>query len=216
MITFQKSEADMTPEEHHWLAQHVQHLQVAIEHELRLAGPVGISELELIRVLQGERWQLIGPVDFHQPSRLYPVHFLVFHALYRLQDQMAREGEGLDISPLRLAIRTLRSENEALLPDSADPLKDFYLDLTQYFMANADIEDMLNSFWAGTGARKPAPESVESAARVFGFEALPEQFITVKQRFRRLVMRAHPDRGGCTNDIQQLNLAFSVLKQHYA
>ncbi|MED5466070.1 MAG: DNA-J related domain-containing protein, partial [Pseudomonadota bacterium] len=123
-------------EEHSWLQQQVQHLSVAVEHELRAAGPAGLSELELIRALQGERWSLIGTVDFHEPDRLYPVHFLLFHVLYRLRDQIAVEGESLNISPLRLSIGQIvnRSESTAL-PDSTDALREFYLDLSQYFLS---------------------------------------------------------------------------------
>jgi len=204
-------------EEHSWLQQQVQHLLVAVEHELRAAGPAGLSELELIRALQGERWSLIGTVDFHEPDRLYPVHFLLFHVLYRLRDQIALEGESLNISPLRLSIGQMLTRTESTaLPDSTDALREFYLDLSQYFLSEAAIREMMDNFWAGNTLSRPEHSEAAEAARTLGFDELPGQFATVKKRFRKLVMRAHPDRGGDTGEIQQLNQAFSVLKAHYA
>ena len=122
-----------------WLEQQADHLQVAAEHELRAAGASGLTELALIRALQSPRWQLIEPVTFSDPTALYPVHFLLFHALYRLQSELAQAGETLVISPLRLCILTTGSGNTRALPAEEDPLRSFYLDLSRYFLSGHDI-----------------------------------------------------------------------------
>ena len=83
---------------------HIQHLLVAVEHELRQC-PEGMSELALIKRLQGQPWELIGDVAFGEPEKLYPVHFLLFHTLYRLRDQLAGQGETVSISPLSLRLQ---------------------------------------------------------------------------------------------------------------
>lgn len=203
--------------EHHWLHQQVDHLLVAVEHELRAAGPTGLSELALIRALQSDRWALIGPVAFHEPDRLYPVHFLLFHVLYRLRDQIGESGESLQISPGCLRISSsVPIPLASSLPGSPDALRAFYLDLSQYFMSEATIRDMMDRFWSGAAARKPDTPSAVNAGKVLGLDPLPVEFSTVKQRFRKLVMRAHPDRGGDTGEVQKLNQAFSLLKAHYA
>lgn len=202
--------------ERNWLDQQVQHLLVATEHELRACGPTGLSELDLIRTLQSERWQLIGKVNFTEPDQLYPVHFLLFHTLYRLRDQLADTGETLIISPLRLTLLPTAPATGSDLPAGEDKLRAFYLDLSQYFMSNGDIRDMMDNFWAGMPPERPAPDDAALAAETLGFEGLPEAFSTVKQGFRRQIMRAHPDRGGSTEEVQKLNEAFSVLKAHYA
>lgn len=199
-----------------WLEQQVQHLLVATEHELRARGPLGLTELDLIRALQSDRWQLIGPVNFMEPDQLYPVHFLLFHALYRLRDQLAEDNETLIISPLRLSILPPRETEAQTLPGEEDKLRQFYLDLSQYFMSNGDIQGMMDNFWAGVPPARPDSNAATEAAVTLGFEALPANFATVKQGFRRQIMRAHPDRGGNTEDVHKLNEAFSVLKAHYA
>lgn len=211
-------DSSQTISEHQdWLQQQVQHLLIAVEHELRAAGPAGLSELELIRALQGERWNLVGTVNFHQPDQLYPVHFLLFHVLYRLRDQLAREGECVNISPLRLSICELAmGAVSTSMPESADPLREFYLDLSQYFLSEKTIQEMMDNFWVGNTLSRPGHLEATEAGKVLGFDKLPEQFSTVKKRFRKLVMRAHPDRGGDTREVQELNQAFSILKAHYA
>ena len=71
---------------------------------------------------------------------------------------------------------------------------------------------MMDDFWAGRSGNRPAATEASEAAAVLGFDAIPPGFDDVKQRFRRAVMHAHPDRGGETETIQDLNQAFAVLK----
>ena len=74
---------------------------------------------------------------------------------------------------------------------------------------------MMNDFWAGAPGQAPAQAETREAAEILGFQAVPSDFPTVKKRFRRAVMNAHPDRGGKTETIQDLNQAFAVLKAHF-
>lgn len=198
------------------LDQQVQHMMVAMEAELRGAGLEGLSELALIRALQSDRWGLLGPVNYAEPDQLYPVHFLVFHGLYRLRDQLGPQRETLLLSPLCLRIVPVPNAGETTLPDREDRLRTFYLDLSQYFLSSTAIHDMMDRFWAGEPGRGPDQSEATQAAQVLGFDHLPDCFATVKQRFRKQVMHAHPDRGGSTVEVQVLNEAFSVLKAHFS
>lgn len=197
-----------------FLEQQILHLLVAVEHELRSA-PAGTNELSLIKALQNPPWELLGDVVFNEPEKLYPVHFLLFHVLYRLRDQLSEAGESLKISPLNIRIEAQSVVGGEGLPDSVDTLRHFYLDLSQYRLPEEAIQQMMNDFWAGVPGQAPAHSEAKEAAGVLGFEAVPRDFPTVKQRFRRAVMHAHPDRGGKTETIQHLNQAFAVLKAHF-
>ncbi len=196
------------------LEQQIQHLLVAVEHELRSA-PAGMNELSLIKALQSPPWELLGEVVFSEPEKLYPVHFLLFHVLYRLRDQLSETGESLKISPLNIRIESQSVVGGEGVPDSVDTLRQFYLDLSQYRLPEEAIQQMMNDFWAGAPGQAPAQSEAREAAEVLGFQAVPTDFPTVKQRFRRAVMHAHPDRGGKTETIQHLNQAFAVLKAHF-
>lgn len=196
------------------LEQQIQHLLVAVEHELRSA-PAGTNELSLIKALQTPPWELLGEVVFSEPEKLYPVHFLLFHVLYRLRDQLSETGESLKISPLSIRIESQSVVGGEGVPDIVDTLRQFYLDLSQYRLPEEAIQQMMKDFWAGAPGQAPAQSEAREAAEVLGFEAVPTDFPTVKQRFRRAVMHAHPDRGGKTETIQHLNQAFAVLKAHF-
>ncbi|KPP98967.1 DNA-J related domain-containing protein [Marinobacter sp. HL-58] len=192
----------------------IQHLLVATEHILR-QNPAGINELGLIKTLQKKPWELIGTVNFAEPDKLYPVHFLLFHVLYRLRDQLAGGGETLTISPLVIRLRQTTVVGGTGVPDHADELRNFYLDLSRYRMPEESINRMMDDFWAGRSGYQPGLSEARDAATTLGFDTIPEGFEEVKYRFRRAVMRAHPDRGGETEAIQHLNRAFAVLKAHF-
>ncbi len=196
------------------LEQQIQHLLVAVEHELRSA-PAGMNELSLIKALQKPPWELLGDVVFSEPEKLYPVHFLLFHVLYRLRDQLSEAGESLTISPLNVRIEAQTVVSGEGVPDNVDALRHFYLDLSQYRLPEEAIQQMMNDFWAGAPGQAPAQSETREAAEALGFKSVPTDFPTVKKRFRRAVMHAHPDRGGKTETIQHLNQAFAVLKAHF-
>ncbi|MGF2735123.1 DNA-J related domain-containing protein [Marinobacter sp. DUT-1] len=196
------------------LDHQIQHLLVAVEHELRKA-PRGTSELALIRSLQAPPWELIGDVSFREPERLYPVHFLLFHVLYRLRDQLSETGESLEISPLDIRLKPQSVISGTGLPDQEDELRRFYLDLDRYRMPEESIRKMMDDFWSGRPTRSPEKSELLQAAQVLGFDAVPGDFATVKHRFRRFIMEVHPDRGGDTASVQELNHAFNVLKTHF-
>ncbi|MFO7995332.1 MAG: DNA-J related domain-containing protein [Marinobacter sp.] len=192
----------------------IQHLLIATEHILR-QNPAGMNELAMIKTLQKAPWELVGSVNFAEPDKLYPVHFLLFHVLYRLRDQLASGGETLTISPLVIRLRKTAIVGGTGLPDQADELRNFYLDLSKYTLPEESINRMMDDFWAGRSGYRPEPLETREAAATLGFDDMPAGFEEVKQRFRRAVMRAHPDRGGETEAIQHLNQAFSVLKAHF-
>ncbi len=197
------------------LEQQVEHMLVAVEHELR-RSPAGVDELGLIKRLQKPPWRLIGAVQFHDPVQLYPVHFLLFHVLYRLRDMLAETGESVCISPLSIRIEQPVTGTTNGLPGTRDHLRDFYLDLSQYELPGDSVQQMMNDFWAGYRHTVPDDTDTLHAARALGFDSVPDTFSTVKQAFRRRVMQAHPDRGGDTESIQLLNEAFATLKTHFS
>lgn len=193
---------------------HIEQLMVAVEQILR-TEPGGLSELMLIKRLQREPWSLIGEVNFHNPALLYPVHFLLFHVLYRLRDQLAAESLALHISPLVIRLERSNIVSGTGMPDNEDKLRTFYLDLSGYELPEEDILQMVNNFWAGRTGTGPNSSELQEASATLGFSEVPTSFPEIKQQFRRAVMKEHPDRGGDTGRIQALNQAFSVLKTHF-
>ena len=175
--------------------------------------PEGLSELALIRALQRSPWRVLGDVDFTAPAALYPVHFLVFHTLYRWRNQLVADGhETLEINALNIRLRPLVS-GEGSQPDRPDPLQAFYLDLANHRLAEETINQMLDDFWRGI--QRPLENELSTACHLLEVECPPPDLETARRQFRRLAMAHHPDRGGSKETLQALNHAIATIKHHF-
>lgn len=195
------------------LRLHIERLCAAAEALLR-THPQGMTELEMIKQLQSSPWSLLEKANFSEPAALFPVHFLLFHALYRLRDDLAAHGEWLSIRPLDIHI-SFQAPGQPSFKDPGryDQLRAFYLDLTNYRLPRSTLDRMLDNFWRGV--QRPTDQELDEALGLLELECLPPHFSAVKKQFRRLAMRHHPDRGGNNQRLQQLNQAIAVVRQHY-
>ncbi|MDT8403862.1 DNA-J related domain-containing protein [Sulfuriflexus sp.] len=169
--------------------------------------PLGLSEYELFNLL-AER----GESDFDRRAwqsehALFCRHFLLFHALYRLRDLLHEQQLAcLEISALRICLSEWRESVQSLTA-AAEPLREFYLDITQLEKFSAsDVQEMLGRFWLrfhNNECRREALAVLELAD--------PVSDTDIKQRFRRLAMQHHPDRGGDSSTLQKINAAMNIL-----
>ena len=161
-----------------------------------------------MRLLREQGAPLLGDLDFTDTLHLFRGHFLLFHVLYRLADQLGREGGWrLDISPLTIQLVAAHGCG-AMLPMQRDGLRDYYLDMGQLeTTTSADVRAML----AGAWTRLHAVSEVGKALEVLGLRE-PADAATIRRSYRRMAMRAHPDRGGSTQCLQALNAALATLK----
>jgi DnaJ-domain-containing protein 1 len=137
---------------------------------------------------------------------LFRQHFLLFHLLYRLRDRWRAEASAdLEIGPLCIARLAYRPGEAALAAD--DPLRAYYLDLTQ--LAATGAEEVA-ALLAGVDRRLRADSKREAALTVLGLDASAD-FAATKAHYRRLAMRHHPDRGGDPQRLQAINDAMAVL-----
>lgn len=182
-------------------------------YQILRASPRGLSEHALLKKLQAPEWAVLEPVDFRDPARLYPVHFVLFHALYQLRGKLLKtSGESLSISALAIAIVPGRP-SATKLPDRIDPLASFYLDLSNLHLSQDAIENMLDDFWRGV--KRPQPEQLEAACAILSIDCPPDDLAVANQQFRRLAMAHHPDRGGDKQQLQQINQAIAIVRQHF-
>lgn len=184
-------------------------LQVAI-HEILQRHPQGISEHGLFQALESQ--QHLGRV--HESNlTLFQNHFLLFHALYRLRDQLLIDEAPADIEIHCLKICLLPLAVGIITPPVRhDPLRDYYLDLTNLKETSAgEVERLLDAFWQrfiSTDVRAQALETLGLAD--------PVSYDQIKAHYRRLVMEHHPDRGGDKLTLQQINRAMRQLKLFYS
>lgn len=169
------------------------------------AHPQGLSEYELLNIL---REQLPAfQTDRLVPLSLFRQHFLLFHSLYRLQQELLQQQRGqLEISPLQIILRPYQPGTDTQLA-TPDLLRRYYLDLAHLAETGArEVEALLNAFWTGINRA----DRREDALQVLGL-CDPVDDARIRRRYRELVMRHHPDRGGDTARLQLLNAAVATL-----
>ncbi len=172
--------------------------------------PQGLSEYELLRCLDGGDLPEFNAPSFHDSADLFRLHFLLFHTLYRLREQLAGEY-ALDISPLKINLRPHTAGPTRALAEP-DPLREYYLDLSHLQQTtDAEIDSMLGQFWQRLGAGNERRQALQVLQL-----SDPVDYATIKRRYRELAMRYHPDRGGDHATLQTINLAMAVLERSVA
>ncbi|MDA7747072.1 hypothetical protein N8878_07060 [Psychromonas sp.] len=176
--------------------------------------PEGIKEYDLMKLVQEKQPPNKG-AQFDNLD-LFKRHFLLFHTLYQLDDQLRSEKNGqLIIGVLKiqwLPQNEERTDDHSLYLAQSDPLRDFYLELKNLEdTTSEDVENLLASFWLKMG------DDSEKTKALALFE-LDEScdFPIIKKRYRQLLSTHHPDKGGCVIKTQTLNDAMTVLKRCYA
>lgn len=179
--------------------------------ELLQAAPEGLSEYELL--LRMSRWQGAEERLPTDTLELFRSHFLLFHTLYRLRDQLYAEQRALlQISPLCIRLLPYQAGESAL--SEKDPLREYYLDLTHLRDTDADdVQKLLGAFWV----RLQGGDEKQSALAVLELDAHSGDLdlSIIRQRYRQLVSIHHPDRGGSTQQLQSINHAMETLQRYY-
>ncbi|NHN36052.1 molecular chaperone DnaJ [Pseudomaricurvus alcaniphilus] len=155
-----------------------------------------------------------------EPLGLFQAHFLLMNGLYQLQASYRSGGRGLlSISALEIALLPARgqSENSSEVAGLASVcMADYYLDWNNFSAATSDsVDELLGSFWR----RYMGRDDVLQALAVLGLESLDPRdlgnWLLIKQRYRRLAMECHPDRGGDQQQFTRLQAAFTRLKAFF-
>jgi len=137
---------------------------------------------------------------------LFQRHFLLFHCLYRLQQDYFETQTGiLQISALAIRLWPYRAGHHDLT--HSDPVRDYYLDISNLESTDsAQVDDLLGKFWLALASHDSRSEAL---ALLELSDPVDDQ--QIRHRYRELVMQHHPDRGGDPETIQQLNLALAKL-----
>jgi len=176
------------------------------------AHPMGISEYALMQWLKNAGHKTYQNVAFSNRLSLFQAHFILFHALYQLKQQLVEKNIAtLDINPLCILLLPLGTSGSTEI-DAHDPLMDYYLDIDNLKnTTDQDIAELLACFWRTLGNN----EQRSAALAELELED-PVEYTQIKQQHRRLVMAHHPDRGGDKEKLQTINAAMDLLDEIYA
>ena len=181
--------------------------------EVLQAFPEGVNEHALLKKLDDMGTVTLEPDTFSNTAKLFRTHFLLYHALYQLRDELWRTARGhLEITAVRVQLTPYQPGKAAL--QQHDPMRDYYLDIEQLEKTTeTDIETALNNFW-----KRLHQETVFTGGglKARALETLGlQEGVTAKQikiSYRRLAMQHHPDRGGDPEKLQHINEAMEVLR----
>lgn len=185
------------------------------EHVLELLRetPDGCSEYRLIQALRTRGSPHIPAASLTDTLVLFRTHFLVFNALYRLRERLWQEQSAhLLISPLCLQLLPYQAGCAAL--SEHDPLRDYYLNPKHLQETGRDeVERLLSGFWQ----RLQGGDDKRAALELFELDAADNALTLarIKHRYRQLVSRHHPDRGGSHEGLQSINLGMEILERYY-
>jgi hypothetical protein len=170
--------------------------------------PAGLTEHQLFGHLAATGVAVFSRHSIAAPLGLFRAHFLLFHCLYLLRDRLLGEAAGeLEIHCTCIVVRPYRRP-ESVLPDRADPLRSYYLDLARLRETTAqEVRDMLTGFWA----RLRSWDKRSAALKVLGLED-PVDIEHIRRRHHELALVHHPDRGGDAATLSAINAAVQVLK----
>jgi len=181
--------------------------------------PAGIKEYDLLKRLQ-EQLPENERVTRFDNLVLFQQHFLLFHALYKLNDQLHADQAGqLLISALNIQWLPHNTDNNVNslvghIPFDlvkSDPLREYYLDINNLQdTSSEDVDNLLASFWINIDLN----DEKSCALALFELDE-PCNLVTVKKRYRELLSKHHPDKGGSVEMTQSLNEAMAVLKRSY-
>ena len=184
-----------------------------------------ICEYQLMRDLSEKGFSEFKP-DL-DPLILFRAHFLLFHLLYRLQDQWFFENRGwLSIHTLDIHLQDIdfvsnfvkdskHNSQQDLFKD--DPVKFYYLDYSEFLNTQEeDVLSLLDDFWqrlAGHSIQSIGQQDRLQAQERLGLEGQTVSMQSVKGQFRALCQLHHPDKGGDPQVFRQICDAKDVLLQ---
>lgn len=175
--------------------------------------PGGISEYDLIQYLREKDLFKLDPEELLSSDSLvmFRIHFIVFHALYRLRDRVRQQAlHEIDLNPVCIRLLQYQSNGSALV--EFDAVYEYYMDTGNLDKTGTEeVDEMLQRFWLRLGNSERRAEALNE----LGLQD-PVSNDIIRKQYRRLAMKHHPDRGGEREKLQRINAAVSILLESYS
>jgi len=186
-----------------------------ILHNILLDHSDGLSEYELFNQLKSPPYELFTAEALRDPLSLFQSHFILFNALYQLQDSWFLNQTGL----LQIHCSSIRRNpweagQNGLI--AQDKLRAYYLDWTNLSDTDqSQVEAMLDSFWLGFSGMPSQVQNnnmpLQQALDLLNLTS-PYSSQQLKQQYRKMLHKHHPDKGGDNGQTVQLHNAYERLK----
>jgi len=172
----------------------------------------GISEFDILSALKTqvpEFNQLAADANL----QLFRQHFLIMNALYQLQQSLWQEERlALSISALQIKLdlntTVERHTNNDISTHVDSKLAEYYLDWAEYEKTDEnEVSRLIASFYQ----RVNSTDSKQSALDVLNIKSAHPSKAEIKQQYRKLVKKHHPDSGGNHQAFIEIRQAYEQL-----
>lgn len=183
-------------------------------YEILCAGEK-VKEYDLIQILSQAPYHFFETQALSSALTLFQTHFILFNALYRLNDSgYQSETFRLIIEPLGIQLLHNKANPDSALETFVDPgLANYYLDWSNFEgTSKSDVEDLLDSFWSTFKKRSRVnEEKLNASLKNFNYQTLPTRS-QLKKDYRKLCLFHHPDKGGERAVFQSLYQDYQNIK----
>jgi len=186
-----------------------------ILHEILLTHNDGMSEYALFNRLKLPPYELFTTEALRDPLSLFQSHFILFNALYQLRDTWLRNKTGLlEIHYSCIRYHPWKVGKSGLI--TQDKLRTYYLDWTNLSDTDqSQVEALLDSFWSALSGM-PSQVQDNDMSQLQALDLLnlttPYSSQQLKQQYRKMLHKHHPDKGGNNAQTVQLHNAYARLK----
>lgn len=140
---------------------------------------------------------LLAQLDESPDKDLFKRNFLIMNALYQLQAELYPE-QWLQVEAMNIQLFSVaETEGSTHAIDTTHPLREYYLEWTNYQVEEDEVKRLLNEFWSSYRRYLGGCNSVRmdriQALKLFG---LSESATAkdIRKQWRKLAMKHHPDR----------------------
>lgn len=175
----------------------------------------GLSEYQLFNILKSPDYKLFTAEALSDPLSLFQSHFILFNALYQLQDKWLSNKTGLlQIHCSCICHSPWQPGKNGI--NSQDKLRAYYLDWSNLNDTDqSQVEALLDSFWLGlSGLPNQLHNNQMSQDKALEILSLTAPFSAqqLKQQYRKMLHKHHPDKGGEHSQTVNIHKAYERLK----
>lgn len=168
------------------------------------------SLIELVNLCEQDFFSIIGK-EVDPQIIIFQKNFFIMNALYQIQSDMQTEGLLLKILPLDICIVPNRTEGKFALTKRDTELASYYLDWSNLNSITVEeVEELFSSFWQ----KYRAVDKADAALTTLGLAQF-DNWLEVRQAYKKKVSICHPDKGGSVEDFIEIREAYEVLSFRY-
>ena len=178
------------------------------------------GEFELLTFLNSQGYSEFS--TSFDPLTLFRSHFLLFHILFRLQDEwLTDEIAILNINSTKISLKPLLKQPKrlkspgvvsAIVQDAK--LKAYYLDYSEFINTQEeDVIKLLSQFWLKY-AQIPADNDLQTALSTLKINKNIQNLCLadIKKAYKEASLIHHPDKGGEASQFLKITDAYQLLK----